>query len=97
MKKPPHKPRSGFFAWKDNGRNIDLHAVSFTSFSVSGHTARFGGVCRNNDRRCEFKVVVIDRADPGAGKDEIRLTVTSGPSYKARGRIQTGNIQVHTS
>jgi hypothetical protein len=90
-------PPTGFFEWSHPGKNIDLHAVTIDRLTISGHTARFSGVCRNNDKRCEFQVVAIDRGTPGAHRDKITLTVTNGASYKANGKIRTGNIQVPAS
>jgi hypothetical protein len=77
----------------DRRAGIKLHAVTFTSFEVTGNTARITGTCENKGDPCTFEVTLVD-VGPSGTKDKIDFVVGGSVSYHAGGVITSGNIRV---
>ena len=90
--------KSGEF-WGELSYN-DHNGMSVKSTSVTDYividsvTRQINGTARTNERgTCTYTVVVVDNGEPGRN-DSFSLTLSNG--YSASGKLQGGNIQLHT-
>jgi hypothetical protein len=96
----------GQLQYTDHGNDLDFHGTAVTSFKVDPNNSNcvtFSGTGRlNGVDGYSFTVTACDNADPGAGHDTFKITIT-GPnafSYSStdfyRDVITAGNIQKHS-
>ena len=74
---------------------MKVKSTSVTDYIViDSVTRQINGIARANDRSiCTYTVVVVDNGEPGRN-DRFSLTLSNG--YSASGKLEGGNIQLHT-
>jgi Arm domain-containing DNA-binding protein len=82
----------GDLQYHNHASGTKVHSVMFTSFTIVGNTASFGGACTVNGTPCTFTVDVEDNGEPGTN-DKFTITVDAGPPEG--GTLRSGNIQIH--
>src|SRR5262249_1971954 len=68
----------GDLQYSNRATGAKVHSEAFTSFTIAGSTATFGGTCTNNGVPCTFTVTVVDNGEPGA-TDTFTVSVSGGP------------------
>ena len=82
----------GDLQYVNHATGTKVRSVTFTSLSIAGTTATFGGTCTNNGVPCAFTVDVTDTGEPGAA-DTFTISVSGRPTEG--GTLRSGNIQIH--
>jgi hypothetical protein len=81
----------GDLQYVNHASGAKVHSVMFTSFTIVGNTATFGGTCTVNGSPCTFTVNVEDNGEPGTN-DKFTITVNAGPPEG--GTLRSGRIQI---
>ena len=84
-------PISGNLQYQNHATGSKVKSESFTSFTISGNTATFGGTCTDSGVPCTFTVNVTDNGEPGKN-DIFTISVNGGPIQG--GTLRSGSIQV---
>lgn len=85
-------PVDGHISYDNHVSGAKVRSVGFTSLTITGNTATFGGTCTNNGVSCTFTVTVTDNGEPG-DNDSLTISVLNGSPEG--GTLRSGNIQIH--
>lgn len=85
----------GHLTYIDHGANLRVKGTGVTAYVVTGPRSRhIEGSCEINGVPGTYMVDVTDNGEPGKGKDDFKITLSTG--YTAGGKLAGGNIQLHT-
>jgi Beta-propeller repeat len=83
---------NGDLQYVNHASGTKIHSVMFTTFTISGNTATFGGTCTNNGAPCIFNVTVQDN-DQTSGPDSFIISINGGAPEG--GTLRGGDIEIH--
>lgn len=83
---------SGSCTVLDHSTRDHIKCLDVTSYGQFGKMAAFRGRATLAEEETRYRIMVVDNAEPGAGRDMFSISTDSG--YSATGVLTKGNIQV---